>query len=631
LIIPDLAQREGVARYLASPIDEAGAAAAEDWTACKSLIDDADVVSFDFFDTLVTRLAAEPDAVQQYVGHRLETGVHALENFFAHRKDAESRARIDRPDLEDVDLDMIYGKFTRDPPWSTAAAEMAQDLEAEIDQAFIVPRGSVADLLRYAKGANKRTLIVSDSYFPRKFLEFALEKLGWSDLVDEIYLSSERFARKDRGALWDVVVAQEDLPRRRIVHFGDNPHSDVAEARARGLKPVLLANPARLAVQRGLDHVVGEDWRADILLGPLFARIGADPFTGPSQPVLEDGYEFGYLVYGPIFLAFFAWLLANPALRQMRKLYFAGREGYFLQQLFDKLSGDFGPQGCPPTAYLPISRRAVIMASQALSFDPIGVIRSGNFFGRLEDFLSVRLGLALEPSNLFSQPIRLPSDADYVQRVLAILQPVIADRAHSELEAMRVYGRQVGLMDDGPIGLVDIGYSATIQTGLQAVFGRPITGFYMATSERARAVQPAGGLAFGCFQDALYGRMAGDDFMPKTVLLEALLTAPHGQLSHFRLEPSGAAVPVHRPGAKSQARFADLVPIFEGGLAYCRDSIKAIGLNHLDVLLPAQLRAFAALDAVLTGRIAVGEALRDALSLEDQFCGNGEIPGLKLR
>jgi FMN phosphatase YigB (HAD superfamily) len=601
-----------------------------DWAACKRLIDDADVVSFDFFDTLVTRLAATPDAVQHYVGSRLEAKDWTLSGFFARRKAAENQARALRSPLGDVDMDMIYTEFNLVQPWCNGAGRLAQALEIDIDQAFIVPRGEVIDLLRYAKAAGKRTLIISDSYFPVSFLESALAKLGWTGLIDKIYLSSAEFARKDTGALWDVVVEQESLDRLPMIHFGDNSHSDIVSAQAKGVLAALLPNPVRLAADRGLDHVAGEDWRADLLLGPLFARLGADPFSSPRRKI-ENGREFGYLVYGPIFLAFFAWLIGDPALRGMHRLYFAGREGYFLQQLFDRLASEFSFDDLPPTVYLPISRRAVIMASQAESFDPKRVLETGSFSGPVETFLDARLGLDLEPVDLFALSVRVPEDSDYLERILHILEPLLVPRAKHERDAMLAYGRQTGLLGDGPLGLVDIGYSGTIQAGLQEVLRRPFTGFYMATSERVSVVTKAGGLAFGCFQDVLRGEVANDDFMPKTVLIEALLTAPHGQLSHFRLDASGTAVPVHNPGGKSQAHFSDLIPIFEGGLDYCRDMIRVMGRDGIGDLLPARLAALRGLDAVLSGRIAIGDRLKDTLYLEDWFCGNGEIPGLRPR
>ena len=334
-------------------------AVALDWAACRALIDDADVVSFDFFDTLATRRAVTPDAVLRYVGHRLEARDAALQGFFEQRKHAENAARAKRPDLGDVDMDMIYAEFHLLPPWAGEVGAMARQLELDVDQSFIVARGDVFRLLEYARDRHKRTIIVSDSYVPIEFIQSALDKLGWSDLVDEIYLSSAQFARKDNGDLWDIVVRRENLAERRFVHFGDNPHSDIAVGQARGLRCVLLTNTADLAVRRGIDFAKGEDWRADILLGPVFARMGGDPFDR-SGPAFTDGRDLGFCLYGPILLGFFAWLVVHPALTSVKRLYFAGREGYFLQRLVNELALEFGFRDLPPTCYLPISRRAVI-------------------------------------------------------------------------------------------------------------------------------------------------------------------------------------------------------------------------------------------------------------------------------
>jgi FMN phosphatase YigB (HAD superfamily) len=593
----------------------------------RALVDDSEVVSFDFFDTLVTRSSATPDAVQQYVGYRLSREDPRLDGFFARRKGAESSVWARRPDIGDADLETIYAEFPVDAGWSEEATARASRLEQEVDRAFLVPRAAVVGLLRRARAAGKRVILVSDSYYRRAFFEEVIERFGWSGLVDDIYVSSEYAARKGTGALWTVVSSRERLADKRFVHIGDDPRSDVEMARAVGLRCVLIPGPPTLVAEHGIRHEAGRDWRADILLGPLYARWGGDPSVGPR--VIDDEEELGYVAYGPIFLAFFAWLATHPALCQLKRLYFSSREGHFLQRLYERMREDCAlDNDLPASRYLPMSRRAVIMASQATSFDPAGVTEAGGFQGSAESLLRARLGYTINWTRRLVFPVRLPKDREYVQRILRILQPQIVARAAVERAAMVAYCRQVGLLEEEPIGLVDVGYSATIQHGLQQILGRPLSGFYMATSSRAAAAQQGGGRAYGCFQDALRGDMRPEDFMHRTVLLEALLTAPHGQLARFELDGEGWAKPVFLDGGISQRGFSVLERIFQGGLDYCRDSIEAAGREVLGAVPPARQSAFAAFEAVFAGTIRVSARLAQAMYLDDTFCGNGEIPCL---
>lgn len=602
---------------------------AYDEDALNSLVRDSEIVSFDFFDTLVTRFSATPEAVQHYVGYLLSLQESCLTDFFHRRKRAEEIARTRHPDVGDVNLDMIYAEFPVNEQWSIAWIALAQSLEEKIEHRFALPRFAVARLLEYAKALNKRVIVVSDSYFPRRFIENILEKFCLRTLVDEIYVSSERKARKDTGELWRLITIKESVSGKRLVHFGDNPHSDVATAKRFGLKCVHLLNPVPLIAARGFRYSVNQDWRSDILFGPLFARYGNSPIvpfsSGTPFEITEDA-DLGYVGYGPILLVFFAWLAENPAIKRMNQLYFPSREGFFLKRLYDRLCEQFGFDDLPPSHYLPISRRAVNTASQAVVFDPWQVIDGADFEGTVEDFMKVRLGLELQWPSKFVLPVSLPRDREYLSRILTILAPQILSRAEQECDAMRCYCQQVGLLEGELVGLVDVGYSGTIQAGLQLILSRSIVGFYMVTSPRVSKVTAGGGLAFGCFQDALYGDMLPDGFMRKTLLLEALLTAPHGQLAKFERAMSGVAEPIYLENGVSQHKFHCLERIFEGALNYCVDSIESGGREVLGAIIPARLNALNCLDAVLSGEIRVSEHLSSSLFLEDNFTGRGEIP-----
>jgi hypothetical protein len=275
---------------------------------------------------------------------------------------------------------------------------------------------------------------------------------------------------------------------------------------------------------------------------------------------------------------------------------------------------------------LPISRRAVNTASQSRSFDPGRVIDGGGFNGTVEEFMKARLGLEIQWPSKFILPVSLPRDRDYLVRILTILRPQILSQAEQERDAMLCYCEQAGLLGKEQIGLVDAGYSGTIQSGLQMILRRPLVGFYMLTSPRAANVRKAGGLAFGCFQDALYGDMRPDGFMRKTLLIEALLTAPAGQLANFEKDSSGGASPVYLDNGLSQDNFHCLERIFQGALDYCIDSIQSAGRQVLGAIVSARGNSFNGLNAVLSGNIRVSKRIASSLYLEDNFSGNGEIP-----
>lgn len=598
-------------------------------------IDAAAVVSFDFFDTLVSRLASDPEAVQRYVGRLLQDKHGRGDDFLAIRKHAEAMARARYASAGDIGLDAIYAQMGGDRCWTPDLVNEARRLELQVEHDMLVGRPDVVALMRYAKEAGKRVIVVSDSYFGRDFFQRVMTTLGMAQWVDALYISCERAARKDSGTLWDCVLEGEPVEPARILHFGDNLHSDIGMAGTRGICAAWLL-PSRLSYAMQGGHLpIESDWRDHLLLGPAIACLGASPWReqhGVAGIRFDDAHDLGYALFGPILFGFVAWLFANPALKSASTLYFFAREGYFLSRLYSRVREVTGADTLPKADYLQVSRRLALMAAQACEFDPSQVIGKGGFHGTIAEFLSVRLGIeaqaaALEPevAEALTREIELPDDSASLAKVLTLLEPQIRAQASAELDGLRAYARQVGFAQDGATTFVDIGYSGTIQHALQRVFEQPLIGLYMVTAPNVAQVREEGGLAFGCFQDALYHDMRPERFMHYTVLLEALLTAPHGQVVRFRLQSDGEAVPEFAPEGVAQQRFARLEAIYDGAQRYVDDLLKLGGTSMLGVAAEAHAPLMMLAAKAFDGGVTISDTLLAGLSMEDRYSGNGEV------
>lgn len=619
---------EGAYRYAAPDLVASRARAVE-------LIDAADVVSFDFFDTLVTRLASTPDAAQRFVGRLLQEKYGRGDDFLSVRKHAEAMARALHQDEGDVGLDAIYSQFDINLCWTAEIVREARRVEEQVESDMLAPREKVIALLRYAKEAGKRVIVVSDSYFDSAFFNRSLASLGIADSVDEVYVSSVRLVRKDTGALWDLVLRAEQIEPARMVHFGDNPHSDIGMAASRGISRGYILPPSVILALAGGSLPVDSDWRDHLLIGPVIARLGSDPWVAeraPDRIRLDRAEDLGYAVFGPVLFGFVAWLFAHPALNRVSKLFFLSREGYFLSALYSRVREAAGLSATPQAAYLYVSRRLALVAAQAVEFDPMQMIGKGGFRGTIAEFLAVRVGLdtsseTFDPAVVaqLSRHVTLPADGDAVHAVMNALEPVIRRRAREELDAFCAYAHDVGFAQGGNAALVDIGYSGTIQHALQRVLECPLIGLYMMTAPHAAQVRQGRGLAFGCFQDAVYGDMRPPGFLNYTVLLEALLTAPHGQVVRIRYDDRGEAVPEFAEGGVSQKSFADLERIFLGAQRYADDLIRAGGVASLHVASEGSTPFMMLAKKVFDGSVVIGESMLASLSMEDKYSGNGEV------
>jgi hypothetical protein len=362
------------------------------------------------------------------------------------------------------------------------------------------------------------------------------------------------------------------------------------------------------------------------------------PAAGSALHV-ETPEQFGELVFGPVLFAFMAWLMRHPAISRLDRLYFASREGWALEALYramrdqagrDQAGRDHagrnqaGHAGLPPASYLPCSRRAVLAAQMGASVRAGGPLdvslltaSSPWFEGTIEELLRARIGLLCrEPAGLPASRVALMRDAEIVHCVAGLMADEITphvQQAHADFEC---YATAIGLAGAGQAGLVDVGYSATIQSAIQKTLGISLVGFYMAVTEAARKTGEEGGYAFGAFAEGGEAAQFGGAF---GLFLEAVLSAPHGQvIGYAPTADGGGTEPVFDIGGAAQQAFPILQRIHAGIHAYCLGRMAAHGLQP-------EADPFATLRRLGAGAITVAPEIRRALFVEDAFCGNGEI------
>ncbi len=363
----------------------------------------ADLVSFDIFDTVLTRLSTTPDAVIRAAGERVRRLHPGAHGFFDLRKGAELAARERKNWVDDVSLSEIYAEFPRSGAWDDGVIALAHATELACDAAVSIPRHDIVAAVRYARSTGARVIAISDTYFERAHIDHLLRRCGLEGAFDELYLSSAQGARKDRGDLWDLVVDREPTPVDRWLHVGDNEQSDLQSAGDRRIRTFHVMNPRTLLELRGLDLSTSstETWGTDLLLGPVTASLGNSPFlAGRELRPLEipTASELGYTVFGPVVMGFLAWIAQHPAMRDVDHVYFLSREGYLLRQVWEGIRAAGGGELAPST-YLLTSRRSSMASAQAVRFDADQILEGSGFEGTVGDMLVSRLGLSLPEDN----------------------------------------------------------------------------------------------------------------------------------------------------------------------------------------------------------------------------------------
>lgn len=352
-------------------------------------------------------------------------------------------------------------------------------------------------------------------------------------------------------------------------------------------------------------------------------RVALPPAPVPAGNV-DTPERFGAELFGPVLFAFMAWLMRHPALRHLDRLYFASREGWVLERLYHAMRAPSGIGQLPPSRYLHCSRRALLAAQLGASAGEGGRLDaelltacSPWFEGTVESLLLARIGFVAAGDATPGSRIVLMRDAGVVHRVAELMSDEIVPHVRRAQAGFAAYAERQGLLRSGRAGLVDVGYGATMQSAIQKTLGISLVGFYMAVTASARKVGEEGGHAFGAFAEGDAAACFGGEF---GLFLEAVLSAPHGQVVGYtvpkrRRQPSA---PLFDADGASQHAFPVLEAIHAGILSHCLDRLATHGLQP-------EADPFAMLRRLGEGTIAVPPEIGRALSVEDAFCGNGEI------
>jgi len=206
------------------------------------MTDDILIVSFDIFDTLVTRSVATPTDIHFLIQQRLQHShgrfpLQFVEDFVNLRRSAEKWARLKR-DREDITIDDIYKEIWLKEKIDCSLIEEIKKIELESENEVIHSVQPSVDCLNAIRSQEKRVVFTSDMYLPEPLIHAILKRIGAFQQGDKIYLSGVIGLTKSSGNLFRYILAEERCPPQQMMHVGDNPYSDVWVPRLLGIKTV---------------------------------------------------------------------------------------------------------------------------------------------------------------------------------------------------------------------------------------------------------------------------------------------------------------------------------------------------------------------------------------------------------
>jgi FMN phosphatase YigB (HAD superfamily) len=426
----------------------------------------AEIVSLDVFDTVLTRSCGAPEALYLWLGRRLwKQGLIACTpEVFAHARTRAEKQVWQRAGGMDSCVYVIdfYREVVRWLWMEAADVEMLTDAELRLEQEVLRSMPLAVRLIEAAATSGKRIIFTSDTYFPGAFIEKQLRSHGVWNETSLCIASSDECKSKASGKLFDVMLKKVQAPAKNVVHFGDNPHSDVLMPRLKGIKNQWLPEGRLNRYEKILcDYTRDTDGLSAAFAGASrLARLSV-PVTSTHARVLRD-VTAG--VAAPILVGYVLWLLSRAVELGLSRLYFLSRDGQILHEIARLLAQRL--ELPIQMSYLYASRQSTNLAATYNADDEelTWVFRDMPGMA-VEAFLS-RFDLTYSEVSAELSAVGLGADARIepaqCRAIRNILQSVpirklILDRAARRRTMVAEYLKQEGLLEGSRSGIIDFG------------------------------------------------------------------------------------------------------------------------------------------------------------------------------
>ena len=504
-------------------------------TTLEGLIDAAQAVSFDVFDTLFVRTVLDPEDAFDLIGQKF-----GILDFRRRRKEAQAEAfqRMQRAGEGEITLDGIYDCV--EGLRKGISSKQLRDAEYGLELILTVPNPGMLDIfLETLK--TKTVAVVTDMYLPRDFFEALFEKHELPRVP--MFVSAERGATKrDRGELFDLMLDELAVAPKDVLHIGDNLVSDVERAQERGLRAYHYVNP--LAPSSFDSRSIA----ASIALS--LAKVNADS-TGQ-----RSFYDLGFTYGGPAAVGLLEWVRDRAMDDRVDVVLFVSRDGYVLEQLATR--GDVS--GLPRFAYFPGSRVAFAMAAMDES----------SFEGQLDFLLAGAHGLSpaevLErigvqpPAEKLMRDIGLGSDAVVADANMAQVRSFLYAYRAEILKICRRNRRglfkllsELDVRPGSHVALVDVGWNGTTQemfeTALNKLFDVRVSGYYLGLTDSPECVRRRSIMNMqAVFDGSTVDKLLLAKLYEKRVGVELMFSAPHDAVIGYDAKAGESVLPIEDAG-----------------------------------------------------------------------------------
>ncbi|MGQ0335423.1 hypothetical protein [Halomonas elongata] len=304
------------------------------------------------------------------------------------------------------------------------------------------------------------------------------------------------------------------------------------------------------------------------------------------------------------------------------------REGWLIHKLLTHLSEQKLIQLDYEPVYLKLSRTLLFraMLGEPLTYT---VALKMDFKGTVLDLLMKRFGLQMHevfaciPSEVLGFGVSLPDNADEVREWLKPHDQRLQQQVEPTRRAVEHYFRSQGLDGDPVPLMLDVGYSGSIQKLCTRFLERDTEGLYfIATKPGKQTIGENTAQLTGVFREGVNWQ-ENYTMLERSLLLECMMTAPHGQVVDVREAQDGEFIFFHGREASSQRYYQNLHAVLEGAIESVTEALRN-DVTYTKEEVEALFEVFS------TRPGAIPQAAWHLFTADDDITGNGMVTPLQI-
>jgi len=524
---------------------------------------DIKVVSFDVFDTVVTRNLHSPKGIFERVQARLiqsrlpDLHPEDCSRLPGWRISAERRARCAAQAIgAEITHSEIFDLLVRQADLTEKMSPLLAAYEIDEELKSVIPVGPVVSLITEMREAGKKIVFISDMYLPDQVIKALLAKVGAWQAGDRLYVSGSIGCKKSSGQLFRHVLDDLGIKPNQMIHYGDYLWSDFLVPRWKHGIQSLAVRTARANCYESLWGDPCHCLYCSSISGASRAARVAHPVV--AKPSAETTlYNLGCNVAGPMLTAFILWTLHRAVEAGIKRLYFLSRDGEIMLDVARDLAKRCGIE--IELRYLYVSRTAVFPAllGTGVNSQTIGWLKEDNIVltariisDRLKLDAECLYGLLIQAGAILNG-LNAPLDSKTVESISGLLvtdpalKKMLAVRGREILQNLAEYLEQEGLFDGTSSALVDLGWRGTTQDVFHTCFAQRfgtagLSGFYFGVDHAGEANNWKYGYFFShgeCSEINRYRHLF-------RVMLELMCSGSHGMVFSHYSDARGRYTPV---------------------------------------------------------------------------------------